>query len=155
MASNTDKPIATYAERLPQVRRVFCLYVDHVEITAGWTAGKSYQATVRLDDLSPKVTAIFVRNRWLKKSIMIGSLALACAVVFPHGDYPDFVRRTAMLGWPLAALCMGIAIITFPKRRFARFTRKDGQVALDICQAGPDRANFQDFIQKIQKQIRA
>lgn len=155
MADKAEQPLATYTERLPQVRRDFALYADRVEILASWTAGKSHRARVLLADLSPKVTAILVRNRWLKKSIMIGALALACAAVLSRGDYPDFVRRTALLGWPVAALCAGVAVICFPKRRFARFVRKDGKVALDICQAGPDRGRFEEFIKKIQQQIRS
>ena len=77
--------ISTYTERLPQVQRVFRLYGDRVEIQAKWTIGKEYQASVKLADLKPQVNRFFVRNRWFKRSILIGSLAVAAAVVFTQG----------------------------------------------------------------------
>jgi hypothetical protein len=147
-------PLSTYTERLPQVKRVFRLYKDRVEIDASWTIGKDYQTTVRLEDLSWDIKQITIRNRWFKKSIMIGSLAVAVAVVFTRGDYPQFVKNTAMLGWGVAIFCMIIAFRSFTKRHFARFARNDGKPGLDICDSGPDRARFGEFVREVQRRIR-
>ena len=154
MAIKSKPPIFTYTERLPQVRRVFDLYCDRVEIHAQWTAGNAYHNTVKLADLTGEFTRVVIRNRWFKKSVMIGSIALAAAAVLPHGDYPQFVRSAALLGWPLAGVCIAIAAISFPKRQFARFTRRDGKVGLDLCNAGPNKARYQEFIREIQRRIR-
>jgi hypothetical protein len=140
---------------LPQVRRELRLYSDRVEIEARWTAGKDYTMTVSLAELTPQVKRFFVRNRWFKKSILIGSIAVAAAVVLTRpGEYPDWVSRTAMLGWPIAGACALVALRCLPKREFARFSRKDGIAGLDICKAGPDRGRFDEFVQQVARRIR-
>jgi hypothetical protein len=152
---SNGEPISTYTERLPQVRRELRLYSDRVEIAAKWTAGKDYTMTVSLADLTPQVKRFFVRNRWFKKSILIGSIAVAVAVVLTRpGEYPDWVSRTALLGWPVAGACVLMALWSLPKREFARFSRKDGSAGLDICKAGPDRGRFDEFVQQVAKRIR-
>lgn len=149
-----EQPLATYTERLPQVKRTLSLFKDRVEISAAWTVGKNYQMVVQLADLTPQVKRFFVRNRWFKRSILIGSLAVAAAVVFSRGDYPDWIRRNALLGWGIAGACAVMAFLTFPKRQFARFSTKSGRPGLDICRSGPDQARFDDFLEQIQKRIR-
>jgi hypothetical protein len=146
--------LATYIERLPQVKRTFHLFADRVEIEAKWTLGKDYRTAVKLEELTPQYKLHTVRNRWFKRAIMIGSLATATAVVFTRGDYPDWVRRNALLGWVVAGVCAIIALITFPRRRFARFPLKSGRPGLDIFDAGPDRARFEEFLSQIQTRIR-
>jgi hypothetical protein len=154
MATDAPKPLASYTERLPQVQRIFGLYSNRVEIEAKWTLGKDYRSTVQLADLAPQYKFLFVRNRWFKKAIMIGSLAVAAAVVFTRGDYPDWVKRNALLGWPVAGACLAMVAMTARRRRFARFFQKSGRPGLDIFDAGPDRAHFTEFVESVQKQVR-
>lgn len=146
-------PITTYTERLPQVQRVFQLYPDRVEIQAKWTLGKQYAATVRLADLKPRVQRFSVRNRWCKRAILIGSLAVAAAVVFAQGDYPAWLQRTAQYCWAIAAGCGATAWVTFRAQPFARFARRDGQPGLDLSSAGADWASFDEFVEQIQRRI--
>lgn len=153
MADKTE-PLATYVERLPQVKRTFRLYKDRVEIDAAWTLGKDYSTVVRLSTLTPEITRFHVRNRWFKRSILIGSLAVAVAVVFNRGGYPEWVERNALFGWVIASACAMMAFITFPKRQFARFKRPDGRPGLDICRSGRDARHFDEFIQQVQRRIR-
>ena len=156
MASDSTQPLTTYTERLPQVKREIRLYRDRVEIDAAWTLGKNHKATVQLAQLQPQVKKFYVRNRWFKRSVMIGSLAVAAAVVFTRGDYPEWMQRNAPLGYVVGAACGMLALMTFSKRQFARFSKKqDGRPALDICRAGPDAARFDEFIEQVQKRIRA
>ncbi len=156
MAQKDAQPLASYTERLPQVKRVIRLYRDRVEIDAAWTLGKDHHAVVRLADLQPQIKTFYVRNLWFKRSIMIGSLAIAAAVVFTRGDYPELLQRNAYLGYAIGAGCAVMAMLTFRKRQFARFSRKaDGRPGLDICRAGPDAARFDEFIEQVQRRIRA
>lgn len=155
MSTNASDPLSTYTERLPQVRRVLRLYRDRVEIEASWTLGKNYSTVVKLDRLAPQVKRFYVRNRWFKRSIMLGSLAVAAAVVFSRGDYPAWLMRNALIGYPIAAICAAIALMTGIRRQFARFSTKAGPPGLDICRAGPDAARFDEFIEQIQRRIRA
>ena len=155
MPANAPQPLATYTERLPQVRRVMRLYRDRVEIDAAWTLGKNYSTVVKLGGLLPQAKRFYVRNRWSKRSIMIGSLAIAAAVVFTRGGYPEWLMHNAPLGYLIGAICAAVALMTAIRRQFARFSTKAGQPGLDICRAGPDAARFDDFIEQIQRRIRA
>ena len=154
MSSDPSQPLCIYTERLPQVKRLFHVFPDRVEIAAQWTLGKTYRTTVRLADLAPHFKFQKIRNRWFKRSVVIGSLAVAAAVVFSRNDYPGWIRHNALLGWGIAAGCAVVAAISYRPRRFARFHRKDGPPGLDIFDAGPDRARFEEFLREIQVRIR-
>jgi hypothetical protein len=154
MAKEPASPLATYTERLPQVKRVLRLHKDHMEIDAAWTIGKNYHMDVQFQDLSPEVSRFYVRNRWFKPSILIGSLAVATAAVFGHGDYPQALKYVTSFGWPVAIVCVIVAFMSYRRRQFARFSRKDGKPGLDICDAGPDRRKFDEFVRETQRRIR-
>jgi hypothetical protein len=153
MTAQDDTPLATYTERLPQVRRVFRLFPDRVEVAAQWTLGRSYRITVKLADLSGQVNTFMVKNRWMPKAVMVGALAVAVALVLNRPGYPDPVRHAALFAWPVAGLAFVLALLCLPRRRFIHFPRRDGKPGLDICQAGPDRARFEDFVNQVRRCI--
>ena len=145
------EPIATYQERLPQVTREFRLFKDRVEIDAQWTLGKSHCTAVKLADLSPELNRFTVRNKWFKKAVMIGSLAMATAVVLSRDNYSLTLHRVAGFGWPVAGLCVVVALMTARKRQFVHFPRKDGRPGLDICRTDPEP--FDAFLQEVRTRI--
>ena len=151
MQNQTPSPI-TYLERLPQVQREFRLFGDHVEIDAHWTLGRSFRTTVKLADLSPRATRFNVRNKWFKKSVLIGSIAIGMALLFSREAFFFRVRWIALLCWPVAGVALVLAIRSFQKRQFAHFSRKDGKPGLDICRTDPER--FETFMREIQARIR-
>jgi hypothetical protein len=150
MPTPAESPLV-YQESLPQVRRVFRLFKDRVEVDAHWTLRKNQQTTVKLADLSGKTTTFTVRNKWFKKAIMIGSLAVAVALVFSRGGYSPRMRKAAGFGWPVAGLCLGVALVSARKRKFVHFPRKDGRPGLDICRTDP--AGFDAFLKEVQARI--
>lgn len=154
MAKDSTKPLSTYVERLPQVRRVLRLYPGRVEIQAAWTMGKTYEQVVNLADLTPDAVRFQVRNKWFKHTILIIALAVATAVVFTRPGYSEWTMRAAMFGYVIAFACIPVAFLTYPKRQFVRFKRKDGRPGLDICRSGPDRRRFDDFVTEVQRRIR-
>ena len=154
MATASETPLATYTERLPQVRREFRLFPDRVEVAARWTLGRTHRITVKLADLSGQMSRFRVKNRWFPKAVMIGSAAVAFALVLSRGGYPDWVRKAAVWGWPAAGLAFAVALICLPRRLFVHFPRSNGRPGLDICQAGPDRARFEAFVAEVRSCIR-
>jgi len=154
MSTAPETPLATYTERLPQVRRVFRLYPDRVEVSARWTLGRRFRITVRLADLSGQVNRFTVKNRWLPRAVGVGSLAVGLALVFSRGGYPGWVQRASMAGWPAAGVAFAVALICLPRRQFVHFPRGDGKPGLDICKAGPDQARFEAFVGEVRKCIR-
>lgn len=153
MALSPDTPLSTYTERLPQVRRVFRLYPDRVEVAARWTFGRKYQIVVRLGDLSGQFERFKVKNRWFPRAVMIGSIAVGAALVLSRGGYPELVRRAAVAGWPVAGIAFAVALVSLPRRDFVHFPRSNGKPGLDICKAGPDQARFEAFVGEVRKRI--
>jgi hypothetical protein len=151
--SSAETPIATYTERLPQVRRVFRLYADRVEVAAKWTFGRNFRIVVKLADLSGQIQRFNVKNRWFPKGVMIGSIAVGFALVLSRSGYPELVRRIAVMGWPVAGLAYAVALFSLPRRQFVHFPRANGQPGLDICKAGPDQARFEAFVGEVRKGI--
>lgn len=149
-----DRPISTYADRVPQVGRQFSLYADRVEVVATWTLGKTHQNVVKLADLEPQAKTITIRNRWCKRAITVAMLAAATAVVISRPGYADWIRQAANAVWGVSGAAVVVAVMTFRKSRFARFARHDGKPGLDIGSAGPDAKRFDEFTQAVQKQIR-
>lgn len=148
----TSAPPREYLERLPQVERTFRLHRDRVEIDARWTLGQRFQTTVKLADLSPQAVRFTVRNKWFKRSVMIGAIAIGVALLFTREAFLQRVRWASLLCWPVAGVSLAVAIRSFPKRQFAHFPRKDGKPGLDLCKTDPEC--FEDFLREVQARIR-
>lgn len=140
-----------YSEHLPQVQRTFQLHGDHVEIHARWTLGRSFRTTVRLAELSPRATRFTVRNKWFKRSVMVGAIAFGLALLISRNTLFPQARWAALLCWPVAGVSLLIAIRSFRKRQFVHFPRKDGKPGLDICKTDPEA--FETFLREVQARI--
>ncbi len=151
MQAHTEASLR-YIESLPQVRRTFQLYRDRVEIDARWTLGRGFQTVVRLADLSPQAKRFTVRNKWFKRSVMVGSIAIGMAMLLSRNEVFHQVRWASLLCWPVAGVSLLVAIRSFQKRQFAHFPRKDGRPGLDICKTDPER--FEAFLLEVQSRIR-
>ena len=151
MPKPTPSPIL-YAESLPQVRRVFHLYPDRVEIDAQWTLGRAFRSTVKLADLVATPTTFTVRNKWFRKAILVGSIAVGLATLLSR--YPLFqrVHWLSVPCWAVAGVALVVAVRAFRKRQFVRFPRKDGRPGLDICRTDP--ARFEVFLAELQARLR-
>ena len=153
MPASAETPLAIYTERLPQVRRVFRLYPDRVEVAAKWTFGRRFTITVKLKDLSGQADRFNVKNRWFRKGVLIGSIAVGFALVLSRSGYPELVRRFSVIGWPIAGVAFVVALLSLPRRQFVHFPRANGKPGLDICKAGPDIARFEAFVTEVRQCI--
>ena len=57
-------------------------------------------------------------------------------------------------GWGIAAAGLVISAMTYQRVVFARFPRRAGGGGLDIARSGPDRERFEEFVKRVQRQIR-
>ncbi|HYD40959.1 MAG TPA: hypothetical protein VEB43_09010 [Anaeromyxobacter sp.] len=151
----TEAPIAVYTERLLQVRRRIALYRDRVEVDASWLLGSRRHTTVQLGTLTRRTKEILVRSRWVRNAVMLGSLAVAAAVVLGRPGYGPWGQRASLACWVAAGLCAAVVALTFRKVRFVRLLRPDGRPGLDIAQAGPDAARFEEFVAAVKRQVRS
>lgn len=151
MPSPTPSSIV-YMERLPQVRRRFELFGDRIEIEARWTLGRSFQTVLRLADLSPQARRFSVRNRWFRKSVLVGSVAAGLALLAARQLPGSWSRWVPPAFWAVAGASSIMAVRSFPKRQFAHFPRKDGRPGLDVCRTDPEA--FEAFLREVQSRIR-
>jgi hypothetical protein len=146
------QPPLTYLESLPQVQREFLLHGDRVEINARWTLGRNFRTTVRLADLAPQAVRFTVRNKWFKKAVLVGSVAIGLALLFSREAFFARASWFSLLCWPVAGVSLVVAIRSFRKRQFAHFPRKDGKPGLDLCRTDPEA--FETFLREVQARIR-
>jgi hypothetical protein len=151
MPKPAPAPIS-YVESLPQVRRVFQLLGDRVAIDAHWTLGRDFRTTVMLADLSPATTTFTVRNKWFRKSVLVGSIAAGVAVLLTRFALFHPVHWLSAPCWAVAGVSLVMAARSFQKRQFVRFLRKDGRPGLDVCRTDP--ARFDGFLRELQARLR-
>ena len=144
----------TYVERLVQVGRVFELYPDRVVVSAKWWWGRPYVTMVPLASLSADCLYQRIRYRLFKHSILALAVGVALAVLFGRSDGTLLYQAAMVGGWALAMAGLVIAAMTYQPVMFAKFPRRTGRGGLDIAQSGPDRARFEEFVKRVQRQIR-
>jgi uncharacterized integral membrane protein len=151
----SEEPLATYSERLLEVRRDFALYKDRVVVEARWFPNRRFEHVVNLSALKGQFQEILVRYRMYRYAgwiLAVGALAYAACFYY---------ARDLAMG-PLGYVALGAAIcgalllaLTYTNRRirFARFQTKAGRLGLDIGSAGSDSATFEAFVERVRRQI--
>ena len=156
MAMSEEEPIATYTERLIEVRRDFALYKDRVVVQARWLFKGRFETTVQLDTLSGKTRDMIIRYRmfryagWVMALTLLGFAMLRYnAKGAPFGIF-DYISLS------LAVLGASFTASTYPNRRirFTRFDAKSGRAGLDVGFAGNSAAAFKEFVDKVSRQIK-
>ncbi len=149
------KPIATYTERLLEVRREFVLYEDRVVVRAQWLLKGNFETVVKLAALKNEIKELTIRYRLYRYAgwvMAAGALAFAVAYYRAAGGSPGIVGQIAM-----GVMILGMAFMVLTSRnrriRFARFNSKSGAAGLDIGCAGNDPAVFKEFVQQVRRQI--
>ncbi len=151
----STQPLATYSERLLEVRRDFTLYKDRVVVQARWFPNRRFEHVVKLDTLTREVQEITIRYRMHRYAgwvLAIGALAYAACYYYAQGIALQAVGYVALS----VAICGAIlTALTYPHRRirFARFRARTGRMGLDIGSAGSDIAAFEKFVQQVGRQI--
>lgn len=152
-----EKPLATYTERLLEVRRVFDLYRDRVVVRAHWLLkNKRIEHTVRLDSLKAAPREVKVRYRMHRYAgwvLAIGALIFAAAYYKAQGGPLGIV---GYIGAAVTAVGVMLMAMTYNKRHvtFLRFDPITPPGGLDIARAGPDVERFDEFIKLLKKQIK-
>ena len=149
-------PLATYSERLLEVRRDFTLYDDRVVVQAWWLPRRRFEHVVKLTALTGEIQELTIRYRMYRYAgwvLAVGSLAFAACYYYAQGAALSIVGYVALAVTICGALFVAL---TYPQRRirFARFRTKAGAIGLDVGNAGNDRATFDQFVQQVRRQIR-
>jgi hypothetical protein len=153
--ATTTEPIATYTERLLEVRREFTLYDDRVVVRARWLLRGSFEHVVELATLKAEIQELNIRYRIHRYSgwvMALGGLAYAATYYYGQHGLLGIVGHIAMAAMILGT---GIMALTYPNRRirFARFNSRSGRPGLDIGSAGNDVTVFKAFVEQVRRRI--
>lgn len=152
----STQPLATYSERLLEVRRDFALYDDRVVVQARWFLRRRFEHVVKLDTLKGEVQEITVRYRlyrWAGWLMAVGALAYAACY---YNAQDTLLRQVGYVALSVAICGAVFTALAYPYRRirFARFPTHAGRIGLDIGSSGNDIAAFEEFVQQVRRQIR-
>ena len=151
----STQPLATYSERLWEVRRDFALYDDRVVVRARWFLRRRFEHVVKLATLSGELQEITIRYRMYRYAgwlLAIGALAYAAC----YYNAQNTTLRTVGYVALIVTICGAASLaLTYPDRRirFAQFPSRAGRIGLDIGSAGNDSAAFEQFVRQVQRQI--
>ncbi len=151
----STEPLATYSERLLEVRRNFALYDDRVVVQARWFPQRRFEHVVKLAALNGEFQEVTIRYRMYRYAgwlLAIG--ALAYAVCHYNAETTAF-RAVGYVALGVTICGVALMAVTYPQRRirFARFHTPAGRIGLDIGSAGNDSAAFAKFVQQVRRQI--
>ena len=152
----STEPLATYTERLLEVRREFVLYDDRVVVRARWLPNRKFEHVVRLAALRADFEEITIRYRMYRYAgwiIALGALAFAVSTY----SAPNAAIGIIGYGGLGILLCGAVLLaVAYPHRRirFARFHTHAGPAGFDIGSAGNDAATFEGFVRQVRRQIR-
>ncbi len=149
-------PLATYSERLLEVRRELALYDDRVVVTARWLFRGRFRHVVPLRDLTPSPRPLLVRyrvHRYAGWVLAAGSLGFAVIYWRAEGGPLGPFGFGALAGAAAGALLLALS---FPLRRLecARFVTRSGRPGRDVGATGGDRERFQTFVAAVEQQLR-
>ena len=150
------EPIATYSDSMLQVSRLFLLYRDRVVVRARWLFKGQSESSVNLSDLVEEPHRFSVRNRLLRYAKLMALLGLVVAVVGFFGRRANMLVLAPLITVGLVLTALGIVFMVrlASKIQFVGFKTRDGKVALDIARAGPRKAEFEKFVDRVRKQIK-
>lgn len=148
-----DNPI-TYREVLARGRRTFELFDDRIIVRVQYP-NYSAELTVPLSNLSSMPNTVRHRE-W---PFNVGLILLICPWLMPvlqwiSSEKPPAINSLIIacsLGFVGAIMCL----YCIRKIEFASFVTHTGTVALDIGDAGPDRARFRTFVDQLLERISA
>lgn len=152
----SEKPIATYTERLLEVRREFVLYEDRVAVHARWRFKGNFKHVVKLETLKSEIKEITIRyrlDRYAGWVLAVGGLVFAMLFYNAKGEPLGIMGNIAM---GVAIFGLAAKGLTHRNRliRFARFNTKSDVPGLDIGGAGNKAAVFKEFAEKVRRQIK-
>jgi hypothetical protein len=146
-----DAPVATYAERRFDGRRLFELYTDRIAISGTAFLGARFELNISLDALAPDPDRLWARPNGFWSGV-------GMFVVFstgPSGFASVLSPWWKGLSWVLAAGGLLLALATSRRIEWAVFRNAAGVELLTIARAGPSRDNFQVFVDAVRGAIQA
>jgi hypothetical protein len=151
--------IAQYDEVRPNGRRHFELFKDRV-IVRSRTARVESEITVMLANLRPEPNRLRVRPKEFGFGVMLLYLSIGLAIValLTTGAVAN-PRLWSTVWFSVAGGALFVSLVIFAKTarkiEFLQFVSHQGNILLDVARSGPQRHEFDGFVETLIKQIRA
>ena|SRR5215510_8776298 len=148
-------PLATYEERRPWWRKTFELYSDRLVVRYQRAFGSHAEETVRLSDLMPTDSRVWVKDRAQHRlillSVILGCVGLLLALL---GAPSVFFPRASLLWSLVGAVVSALGFVFFDPRRieYVHFRFRAGGVLL-VGRLGPHKDRFGGFVQALRDAI--
>lgn len=147
-------PIATYREVRFDGKRRFDLFSEEIRVSGSVTMQSDLDTTIPLSRMDPRLIKLRVRNNvfwvglWMAIAGFVGAVILVEGFrLDPFGIAPGLIGSIGVAG-------IALSCATLRKTEYARFESDAGVPVLDIARSGPDVASFNDFVDRLLKQIR-
>jgi len=147
------EPIATYFEQRFDGKRTFTLLPDVIVVSGSQTLSSEFEFRIALDSLDPNYMKVRCRNRSFSSGLwMLSASMLVCTILVSGFQIPWVSAATGMIA------CMGMAglllsLATCRKVEFIQFRTQAGHTVLDLSRSGPQRDQFDGFVEALVKQI--
>lgn len=134
--------------------RQFSLFPREVLVAGRSVYGAHFEARVPLATLEPTISRLFVRTGffWFGWTLAGGS-GLVCLVL---ASLSPAVSWSFWPIWVIIALGIGGVVLlgmSWRKVEFAQFRSQAGVTVLDVARAGPQRGQFDTFLDALAREI--
>ena len=146
--------LGKYRESAPGTRREFTLYTDRVQVVGHRIGGSDFSICVPLQEMFPDYGYLHFRSRrYLYGFMLLAAFSLLLWIFLGPFHLPITSPRV-LLTIALAILSLASSLYYLPKYKAYRFANKSGIVAIDIIEAGPEKARCREFADLLAQTIR-
>lgn len=145
--------IATYFEQRFDGKRTFTLLPDVIVVSGSHALTSEFEFRIPLASLDLHYTKLRCRNCGFNGGLgLIVASTLVCTILVSGFQIPLASAATAMTaGMGMAGLLLSLA--TCRKVEFIQFRTQAGHTVLDLSRSGPQRDQFDGFVEALVKQI--
>ena len=146
-------PLATYRERRPEGRRLFELFEDAIIVRGKNYLEHEFETPIALHTLVSAHGWIKTRSAgfWVTLPVAFLISVVLTAVVGSFLQDTEYLL-IGIVSAGLVALFLTLFLL-FRKIEFATFQNGQGQTVLTVGCAGPDKAQFAEFVKLLAQQI--
>ena len=143
--------IASYQERRFDGQRDFVLFDEHLVIKGKQTFGAEFETTIPLSTLTPTISHLRTRDRgfWSGLVMILIAVSLLQSGALSINSYWGGLTAVMVVAGAL------LSITTARKIEWVQIISHAGLISINIARAGPDKENFDKFVDSLLEHIKA
>ena len=153
MSESTPSEVLTYRHRIRLVIDFeYTLYDDRIVVTGSKAWVPRIECTLFLKSLSPNPSTIWTRSAHYQWSVIVLICFMAAGGLVLPGAYPAIGTVLIVEAILLLPLLLPILLYVYLSRkliRYSQFCSLQGHTVLSVGDAGPNRAQFEPFVNEL------